>query len=67
MFVNDLPRFADALKVPVAYFFEALDRADDTDQLILAQLHRLPSYEARQTLLDIVMAFCAYAEGNEDG
>jgi transcriptional regulator with XRE-family HTH domain len=66
MFVNDLPRFADALQVPVSYFLTGELVLDEVDALIVRELQRLPSLEAKQALLKLVQVFCDFAQPASD-
>lgn len=50
----DLPLFAEALKVPVLYFFEGELSADDLDRALLEEFRRLPTVEAKHSAVDIV-------------
>lgn len=50
----DLPRFAEALQVPIVFFFEGQIHQDDIDYAMLAQLKRLPTPESKQAAIDLV-------------
>ncbi len=54
--VVDLPAFADALKVPLVYFFEGETILEDFDATILDLLHRLPTVEAKQAAINLLRA-----------
>jgi len=45
IFANDLPAIADALEVPVAFFFE--DTPVDEEEELLSEFRRLPNKETR--------------------
>ena len=59
MFVAGLPKFAFALKVPVSYF---LTGQMELDELVMTEVHRLTTLEAKQALLKLVQAFCDFAQ-----
>lgn len=51
---DDLPLFAEALEVPVMYFFEDLKTPDDLDHQILHVFNELPSVDAKRTAIQFV-------------
>ena len=55
--VTDLPRVAQALDVPILYFFEGDVTATDQDRIILDAFHRLTNMEDRQAAIDILRMF----------
>jgi len=52
--VTDLPKFADALGMPLAYFYEEGIDADDFDQALLREFHQLPNEAAKQDAIDLM-------------
>lgn len=50
----DLPTFANALNVPILFFYEDEVSLDDFDRAMLAELHRLPSSEAKLAAVELV-------------
>lgn len=50
----ELAKFASILQVPPAFFFEGVYTIDELDQLLLKEFHRLPSDDAKHTVLSIV-------------
>ena len=50
----DLPIFAEALQVPIIFFFEGEIHQDDLDYAMLAQLKRLPTPESKNAAIDLV-------------
>jgi transcriptional regulator with XRE-family HTH domain len=55
--VTDLSRFAEALGMPVAYFYEDLPPADELDQVLLHEFHQLPSPELKALVIEMVRLF----------
>ena len=62
IFADDLLKFASVLQVPVAYLLTGQLVPDDFDALILAEIHRLPTLEARQAVLKLIQDFREYSE-----
>lgn len=54
LFATDLPRFAEALQVPLTYFFEGDAVHEDLDAVLLDVFHQLPDRETQQTIIGIV-------------
>lgn len=52
--VVDLPSIAQALDVPVLYFFTDEIETDALDQTMLVEFQRLPSLEFKETAIDLV-------------
>jgi len=52
--VTELPRFADALGMPLAYFYEESLEPDDLDNAMLHEFHQLPSDDAKQDAIDMM-------------
>ena len=52
--VTDLPKFADALQVPLLYFFEGQLNPNDLDRELLEYFHQLPSIKSKQSAIQIV-------------
>ena len=55
--VTDLPRLAQALQVPLLYFFEGELTATDLDHSLLAEFQRLPSLEAKRYAVEILRLY----------
>ena len=53
----DLPLFAEALGVPLLYFFGNDVTPEDLDQILLQEFHRLPNLAAKQSAIDLVHTF----------
>lgn len=53
IYAHDLPTFADALSVPVVYFFRDADAADDKDEMLLDVFHQFGADE-RGIVLEIM-------------
>lgn len=53
----ELSTFARVLGVPVSYFYEGDFQADAIDQMILREIHSLPTVEARQAALHFIRIF----------
>jgi transcriptional regulator with XRE-family HTH domain len=51
--VTDLPRLAEALQVPLLYFFEE-EGADELDSVLLEYFHRLANRETQAAAVQIV-------------
>lgn len=62
MFATDLPALAQALGVPIAYFFEGELGKDELDEMILSEFRRLSSPEAREVAIGLLRQFCEFAE-----
>lgn len=60
MFVTDLLVFAEALEVPLAYFFTGEIAVDELDEVLLTQFHRLSTIEAKQAAIRLVEVFCDF-------
>lgn len=62
----DLPAFCQALAVPLLYFYEGDLQESDVDRLLLSEFNRLPTLEAKYTIIDIVRLlssrFSAFSE-----
>ncbi len=52
--VTELPRFAEALAMPLAYFYEEAIALDDLDHTLLQAFHQLPDDGARQEAIDMM-------------
>jgi len=52
--VTDLVVFAEALQVPVMYFFEGDADEQNLDAIVLSEFHRLPTSKAKQAAIDIL-------------
>lgn len=52
----ELSIFAQALQVPVSYFYEGDIQPDDLDHLLLREFRKLPNLEAKQFVLQMVRA-----------
>ena len=50
----DLPSFANVLQMPLLYFFEGDVSPDDLDRAALQELHKLPTLEARRSLVEVI-------------
>ena len=61
IYLDDLFNFAAALKVPIARLLTGQMELGDFDELIIAEVHKLDTIEARQGLLKVVQAFCEFA------
>lgn len=61
MFANDLPQFAEALNVPVSFFFTGKIIIEDFDEIILTECQRLKTIEAKQALLQFIRVFADFA------
>ena len=55
--VTDLPRVAQALDVPILYFFEGDVTATDQDRMVLDAFHRITSLQDRQSAIQILLTF----------
>lgn len=62
IFADDLLNFASVLQVPFSALLTGPIALDDFDALILAEIHRLPTLEARQAVLKLIRDFREYAE-----
>lgn len=65
MFATDVPDLARALGVPVTYFFEGELDHDDLDEAMLAEFRRLPTSQAKRTMIGIVRQFCNFLLSND--
>lgn len=54
VYATEVPTFANALRVPLLYFFEDEVGLDDIDHALLIEANRLPSLEAKQSALELV-------------
>lgn len=54
---TELPLIAQALEVPLLYFYEGEFSPQDLDTAILKEFHRLPTSEARQSAIDLLRIF----------
>ncbi len=50
----DLPAFAEALNVPITYFYEGEKSLQEFDKLLLSAFANLPSPEAKQVAIEVV-------------
>lgn len=57
IFLDDLFHFSEVLKVPVPALLSGQLELDDLDELIIAEVHKLPTIEARHALLKVIQAF----------
>lgn len=48
IFAHDLPTLAEALEVPISYFFKEAIEPDDLEEVILQEFRGLASLEAKQ-------------------
>ena len=53
IYAHDLPTFAQALQVPIAYFFQEEVSSDDVDVMLLEAFHQFRD-DDRKTLLDMI-------------
>lgn len=53
IYAHDLPTFAQALQVPIGYFFQEVVSSDDVDVMLLEALHQFQE-EDRKTLLNMI-------------
>jgi transcriptional regulator with XRE-family HTH domain len=51
---TDVPVFANALNVPILYFYEDEVSLDDFDRAMLAELQRLPTSETKLAAIELV-------------
>ena len=61
----DLPVLAQALEVPILYFFEGELAEVDLDHALLEPFHRLPSLDYQQTLVNLLYQLCEAILRNE--
>ena len=54
IYVTDLPKFADALDVPILYFFDDILTETDFHRALIQEFEKLPSNEWKQTVIEIV-------------
>lgn len=54
---TDLPRLADALEVPLMYFFEGDLDSDDLDRMLLIEFKRLPSSAIKRDAIELLRVF----------
>lgn len=52
----ELSIFAQALQVPVSYFYEGDIQPDDLEQILVREFRALPNIEAKQHVLQMVRA-----------
>ncbi|MEO1163709.1 MAG: helix-turn-helix transcriptional regulator [Chloroflexota bacterium] len=57
IWVNDLPALAEALEVPILYFFEGDITPEDIEQHILTTVKQLPNTQAKQDALSLLEWF----------
>lgn len=57
IFLDDLFHFSAILRVPISSLLSGQLALDDLDELIIAEVHKLPTLEARQALLKVIQAF----------
>jgi transcriptional regulator with XRE-family HTH domain len=55
--VTDLPKFAEALGVPLSFLYEEIITPDSFDAALLKEFHRLVSPKAKQAAIEIVRVF----------
>ena len=65
IYLDDLFHFAEALKVPTATLLTGQMQLSDIDELIIAEVHKLDTIEARQGLLKVIQAFCEFAASSQ--
>lgn len=66
IYLDDLFNFADALNVPTAKLLTGQMALDDFDELIIAEVHKLDTIEARQTLLKVIQTFCDFVRSSHN-
>lgn len=54
---TELPIFAQALDVPLLYFYEGEITLQDMDTVVLKEFHRLPTSEAREYAIELLRVF----------
>lgn len=54
IYAHDLPTIAQALEVPISYFFNEVVESDDLEGLILVEFRELRSVEAKQLALKLL-------------
>lgn len=57
IWVTDLPVIAQALGMPLSYFYEGKVTEDGLDTLLLDEFHRLPTDGAKQTAIKMLRLF----------
>jgi transcriptional regulator with XRE-family HTH domain len=55
--VTDLTKFAEALSVPLSYFYEEEALENELDNLLLHEFHKIPSSEAKSIVIEMVRLF----------
>ena len=55
--VTDLPTIAEALDVPLLYFYEGELSATDLDHVLLKEFQRLPTLEAKRSAIEILRLY----------
>jgi transcriptional regulator with XRE-family HTH domain len=60
--VTDLPTFAEALGVPVIYFYGGTIDVDELDHALLTEFHRLSTHEAKLSAIKILQEFSSALE-----
>lgn len=55
--VTDLPTFAEALEVPVLYFFEGNITPEDLEHHIVSEFRRLPNKQAQEDAIELLKLF----------
>lgn len=55
--VTDLPAFAEALEVPLMYFFEGDITAKDHEYMLINAFRNLPNHEAREDAIRLLHWF----------
>lgn len=65
IYAHDLPKIAQALDVPVLYFFEDVAMGEDMDQLLLIEFRRL-TQAGQHTLIQMARLLSALANPDSD-
>lgn len=65
IFVTDLPAFAEALDVPLLYFFEGDVTPQDLEHRILAEFRRLPNQQAQVDAVQLLKVFSEALQNQE--
>lgn len=61
----DLPVFAQALQVPLLYFYEGELSSNDLYRDFVEEFQKLPTLEAQKTAIALLRAFSIYAKDRE--
>lgn len=62
---TDLPRLAQALHVPVLYFFEGHLDTNDLDRMLLVEFNRLQSSDIKRDAIELLRIFSSAVEKAE--